>query len=73
MAHQEARARRAETKLVSESRALIEANNRATDLEESLAVLHAEDRDSVVDLVAWEEQTEHKAVAKKKQKRLKQA
>ena len=69
----DARARRAETKLVAESKALVEAKDRAQALEESLAVLQAGGSDAVVDLVAWEEQTEQKAVAKQKQKRLKQA
>jgi hypothetical protein len=67
----DARARSAETKLVAESKALVEARDRAQALEESLAVLQAGGGDAVVDLVAWEEQTEQKAVAK--QKRLKQA
>ena len=34
---------------------------------------HDEVSDAVVDLVAWEEQTEQKTAAKQKQKRLKQA
>ena len=71
--HQEGRARRAEMKLVTESKAFVEARDRAKALEESLAVLQAGRSDAVVDLVAWEEQTEQKAVAKQKQKRLKQA
>ena len=73
VSHQEGRARRAEIKLVTESKALVEARDRAKALEDSLAVLQAEGGDAVVDLVAWEEQTEQKAVAKQKQKRLKQA
>ena len=73
VAHHDGRARAAESKLVAESKALVEANNRARTLEESLAVLQAGDGDAVVDLVAWEEQTEQKSVAKQKQKRLKQA
>ncbi len=73
VAYQEGRARRAETKLVTESRALVEAKQRAKSLEESLAVLQTGAGDAVVDLVAWEEQTEQKAVARQKQKRLKQA
>ena len=60
-------------KLVTESKALVEARDRAKALEESLAVLQAGGGDAVVDLVAWEEQTEQKAVAKQKQKRIKQA
>jgi hypothetical protein len=71
VAHHDGRARVAESKLVAESKALVEATNRARTLEESLAVL--QDGDAVVDLVAWEEQTEQKSVAKQKQKRLKQA
>jgi hypothetical protein len=73
VAHHDGRARAAESKLVAESKALVEATNRARTLEESLAVLQAGDGDAVVDLVAWEEQTEQKSVAKQKQKRLKQA
>ena len=57
----------------TESKALVEARDRAKALEESLAVLQAGGGDAVVDLVAWEEQTEQKAVAKQKQKRLKRA
>ena len=73
VAYHEGRARRAETKLVSESKALVETRNRARSLEESLAGLQASGGDAVVDLVAWEEQTEQKAAAKQKQKRLKRA
>ena len=73
VAYQEGRARRAETRLVAESRALVKAQDRAKVLEEDLAILRAGDSNAVVDLVAWEEQTEQKAVAKQKQKRLKQA
>ena len=73
VAYQEGRARRAETKLVTESKALVETRNRAKSLEESLAVLQAGSGDAVVDLVAWEEQTEQKTAAKQKQKRLKRA
>ncbi len=73
VAYQEGRARRAETKLVTESKALVETRNRAKSLEESLAVLQAGGGDAVVDLVAWEEQTEQKTAAKQKQKRLKRA
>jgi hypothetical protein len=36
-------------------------------------VLQAGGGDAVVDLVAWEEQTEQKTAAKQKQKRLKRA
>ena len=68
----DARARRAETKLVAESKALVEAEDRAQALEESLAVLQAGGGDGVVDLVAWEEQTERKAATQQRQKRLKQ-
>ena len=71
VAHQESRARRAEMKLVTESKALVEARDRAKALEDSLAVLRTGGVDDVVDLVAWEEQTEQKSVAK--QKRLKRA
>jgi hypothetical protein len=73
VAYQEGRARRAETKLVSESKALVETRNRTKSLEESLAVLQADGGDAVVDLAAWEEQTEQKTAAKQKQKRLKRA
>ena len=57
----------------AESKALVEATDRAQTLEETLAVPQAGGGDAVVDLVAWEEQTEQKAAAKQKQKRLKQA
>jgi hypothetical protein len=73
VAYQEGRAHRAELKLVAESKALVEASGRAKALEESLAVLQPGGGDAVVDLVTWEEQTEQKAVAKQKQKRLKRA
>ena len=73
VAYQEGRAHRAELKLVAESKALVEASGRAKALEESLAVLQADGGDAVVDLVAWEEQTEQKTAAKQKQKRLKRA
>jgi hypothetical protein len=58
---------------VTESKALVETSNRAKSLEENLAVLQAGAGDAVVDLVAWEEQSEQKAAAKQKQKRLKRA
>ena len=73
VAYQEGRARRAERKLVTESKALVETRNRAKTLEESLAVLQADGSDAVVDLGAWEEQTEQKTAAKQTQKRLKRA
>lgn len=62
----EARARRAETSLV-------EAQGQLQTLEETIAALRAED--SVVDLVAWEEQTGEKVAKKAAQKKpaLKQA
>ena len=63
VAYQEGRARRAETKLVTESKALVETRSRAKSLEESLSVLQAGGGDAVVDLVAWEEQTEQKTAA----------
>jgi hypothetical protein len=68
----ETRAQRAESKLVAESKALLEARDRLQALEQSLAVLEAEEADAlatwepegsgdaIVDLVAWEEQTGHK-------------
>jgi hypothetical protein len=73
VAYQEGRARRAETKLVTESKALVETRNRAKTLEEGLALLQADGSDAVVDLGAWEEQAEQKTAAKQKQKRLKRA
>jgi hypothetical protein len=81
----ETRAQRAESKLVAESKALIEAKDRVQTLEQALAVLQAEEADAlatweaegsgdaVVDLVAWEEQTGQKTAAKQASKRLKQA
>jgi hypothetical protein len=67
------RAQRAESKLVSESRALVEARAQVESLEETVAGLRA----GVVDLVAWEEQagqkTGHKVGSGQTEKQLKQA
>ena len=58
---------------MAESKALVETRKQAKSLEQSLAVLRAGSGDAVVDLVAWEEQTEQKTAARQKQKRLKRA
>jgi hypothetical protein len=73
VAYQKGRARRAEAKLLTESKALVETRNSAETLEESRAVLQADGSDAVVDLVAWEERTEPKTDARLKQKRLERA
>ncbi len=63
------RTHRAESRLVAESRALLEAQAKVKDLEETVEGLRA----GVVDLVAWEEQTGHKTGKKQARQRLKQA
>ena len=70
----ETRAQRAESKLASETEALTESRGRVQQLEQTLAAL--QDDDSVVDLVAWDEQVQkanQKAAATKAARSLKQA
>jgi hypothetical protein len=71
IAQHESRAQRAESKLVVETQALTETQGRVQELEHELAILKVDD-DSVVDLVAWDEQVA-KANQKKQQRSLKQA
>src|SRR5690348_12098814 len=52
----ETRAQRAETRLASESEALDETRGRVQQLEQTLAAL--QQGDSVIDLVAWDEQVQ---------------
>lgn len=65
----ETRAQRAETKLTAETEAHSETRGRVRQLEQALAELHP---DSVVDLVAWDEESQKKGT-RKAQARLKQA
>jgi methylmalonyl-CoA mutase cobalamin-binding subunit len=66
----ETRAQRAESKLVTETEAHVETKERVRRLEQALIALQADD--SVVDLVAWDEQVQ-KSGQKKASRALKQA
>ena len=66
----ETRAQRAESKLVAETEAHVESKERVRRLEQALIALQADD--SVVDLVAWDEQV-LKSGQKKAGRALKQA
>ena len=66
----ETRAQRAESKLVAETEAHVESKERVRRLEQALIALQADD--SVVDLVAWDEQVQ-KSGQKKSGRALKQA
>jgi hypothetical protein len=67
----ETRANRAESKLVTETDAHGETKERVQRLEQALIALQADD--SVVDLVAWDEQVQKSGAKKKAARALKQA
>ena len=67
----ETRAQRAESKLVTETEAHVETKERVQQLEHALVALQSDD--SVVDLVAWDEQAQKLGAKKKAARALKQA
>ena len=67
----ETRARRAESKLATETEAHGETKQRVQRLETALVALQSDD--SVVDLVAWDEQAQKSGAKKKATRALKQA
>jgi hypothetical protein len=67
----ETRAQRAESKLTTETAAHVESKERVRQLEQALIALQADD--SVVDLVAWDEQVQKAGKKKAASRSLKQA
>jgi hypothetical protein len=84
VAHTETRAHRAESRLVAESKALVEARERVEELEVALAVRQAEESDAlatweaeggdtVTELATWDQEVAAKAAADDDRRALKRA